>query len=66
MKYSKGEVKEINQRLDMYEKILNEILKNTSVRKKIPKKNDEEECKIYLTLLFIILLRNLLSYRSIL
>ncbi len=49
MKYSKGEVKEINQRLDMYEKILNEILKNTSVRKKIPKKNDEEECKIYLS-----------------
>jgi uncharacterized protein (UPF0147 family) len=49
MKYSKGEVKEINQRLDMYEKILNEILKNTSVRKNISKKSNEQECKIYLS-----------------
>jgi hypothetical protein len=49
MRYSKGEVKKINQRLDMYEKILNEILRNTSIRKKDLKRSNEEECKIYLS-----------------
>ena len=49
MKYTKEEVFKINQRLDMYEKILNEILKNTSVKRKNSKKSNEEECKIYLS-----------------